>query len=62
MTEKYCNYKYDMMAIIMAHTPYPILQINVSYYECYQNHVKYHDNKSLVNFSLISTFLFSSLL
>ena len=50
MTEKYCNYKYDMKAIIKAHTPYPKLQINVSYYECYQNQVSIHDNKSFIIF------------
>ena len=56
MTEKYCNYKYDMKAIIKAHTPYPKLQINVSYYECYQNHIKYQFIIFL--FSNLSFFVF----
>ena len=59
MTEKYCNYKYDMKAIIKAHTPYPKLQINVSYYECYQNQVSINDNKSfIIFFSNLSFFVF----
>ena len=28
-----------MIAIKMAHHTYPILQINVSYYECYQTQI-----------------------